>query len=227
MKALGVVSLLVFLSVIPARAGQNPDVSLAIHLVATYEYLDCPELCPESMSCEDIDCDLSLAELEASGGYALAVLLIYNALRITALEYFVTGWPEDAPDFSGPHYCIGDSVATFQEPFEHRGGEGGFVSFLVGCIEPCNSILCFGIIELTPETSPWLPITLQVSPSSWSYPADPHNTIQHCGPEMDEDPVVWNHHAVIGGECSSIPNCLPGPSAGRETSWGSLKSLYR
>ena len=39
-------------------ANINEDASLAMHVVATGEYLDCQDLCPAEMTCLAVDCDL-------------------------------------------------------------------------------------------------------------------------------------------------------------------------
>ncbi|MCK4547870.1 MAG: hypothetical protein KAW17_10570 [Candidatus Eisenbacteria sp.] len=205
----------------------NGQESLAMHLVASYEYLDCPDLCPLGTSCLDVDCDLTPAELEVSGGYGYVVFLAYNVDEITQLEFYVVGWPlgPGTPDFAGPFYCAGEDAFVLGEAFEKRGGAGGAVSW-PWCEEPCSKLHCFAYIAFGPEIFDWLPINLEYAPSSFSYPADPHNFVQDCT-TFEEGLVYHEHGAVIGGECDPIPNCEPGPTPSSDTTWGTIKSLYR
>ena len=67
----------------PAFAGPNPDAALAMHTVASFEYLYCPELTqPGSpffpIDCLGIDPSAEPAELDASYGYVYVVFLAYN-----------------------------------------------------------------------------------------------------------------------------------------------------
>jgi hypothetical protein len=206
--------------------GDNEEGSLAIHVVASNEYLECPDLCPPDMSCLDVDCDLSLAELEASGGYGYAVFLAYNVDEVQAIEFLVVGWPigPGTPDFLGPYYCAGDDASVWGEPFEKRGGVGGQLSF--PCEEPCTGMFCFCTIAFGPSIYDWLPIVIEYGQSSLSYPADPHNFFHNCT-DWAGDWVVYEHSAVIGGECEPIPNCMPGPSDTESGTWSTIKNLYR
>jgi len=206
---------------------QNPNGSLAIHLVASDEYLDCSNLCPQGMTCEDVDCDLSLMELEASGGHAHAAFVAYNIENVAALEFFVVGWPTapGAPAFSGPQYCP-TGVQWLGEPFEARGGHGGFLSFPF-CQEPCSAIFCFCSIAVGPDTYGWLPITIDFAPSSFSSSADAHSYFIDCSTSWVVSTVFYEHPAVIGGTCDPIPNCEPGPTGNDGNTWGGVKELYR
>jgi hypothetical protein len=209
-----------------AHAECTPDASLAIHLVASNEYLECSDLCPSEMSCLDVDCDLSLAELEASGGYGYVAFAAYNVTDVSCIEFFVRGWPigPGTPDFVGPVYCAGENPLVLGEPFEKRGGEGGVVGF-GECERPCTHMFCICMIAFGPDVYDWLPITVQYGPSSYSYPTDPHNWYVDCvWPECE---IYYEHYAVIGSECEPIPNCLPGPTRTDQATWGTIKSLYR
>ena len=83
-------------------AGDNPNAKLALHLLASEEYLDCPELMPAS--CESINVDLSIEEILGAGGYGYIVLVAYDIDAITGLEFALTGWPtgRGAPTLTGP-----------------------------------------------------------------------------------------------------------------------------
>jgi len=218
--------LAVVLSAAPAY-GQNEHGSLAIHLVASSEYLQCEDLYPPGMTCDDIDCDLSMAELEASGGYGYAAFVAYGTDEVSALEFYVVGWPTQSgsPDFLGPQYCPSGTL-WIGEPFEARGGRGGLLTFL-SCREPCSGLFCFCTIAFGPQIYDWLPITIEYAPSSYSNGADPQNYFIDCTVSWG---VTWpenEHPAVIGGTCDPIPNCEPGPTGTEGSTWGAVKNLYR
>jgi len=214
-------------AIVPAASGAtaiNEEVSLAMHVVATGEYLDCEDLCPAEMTCLDVNCDLSVAELQAAGGYGYVAFLAYNVDEAAALEFYVVGWPmgPETPDFTGPMYCAGEDAVLFGEPFEKRGGQGGAVVF--PCEEPCTRMLCVCTIRFGPTVLDWLPISLQYAPSTFTQPYV--NKIENCT-DWITDPVIYEHGAVIGGDCEPIPNCYPGPSQAESESWGAIKALYR
>jgi len=208
----------------PSCANINEDASLAMHVVATGEYLDCQDLCPAQMMCLDVDCDLSVADLEAAGGYGYVAFLAYNVDEVEMLEFFIAGWPigPGTPDFTGPTYCAGEDVFVFGEPFEKRGGEGGAVVF--PCERPCTRMFCVCTIRFGPTVLDWVPISLEYPPSTFTAPD--MNKIQDCTGWVVFG-VSYEHGAVIGGECEPIPNCTPGPSGADSQSWGRVKALYR
>lgn len=243
MKSLTLLTLILVLVVAPGEAHEKDvvtlastpatgssggyyDVSLAIHLVASDEYLACSDLCPPSMSCHDVNCDLSLVELLASGGYGYIAFLCYNAEQVEKTEFFVTGWPvgPGTPDFLGPYYCVEADGGVLGEPFEKRGGEGGVVRF--PCEAPCSGMFCLCYLAFGPSIIDWLPITIAYMPSRFSDPSSPCSRFQHCN-EWVELPFEWQHSAVLGGECAPAPNCNSGPTGGETTSWGAIKDLYR
>jgi len=205
----------------------NEHGSLAIHLVASYEYLQCEDLCPPGMTCEEVNCDLTLVELEASGGYGYAAFVAYNIEQVDALEFYVVGWPvgSGTPEFSEPLYCPEGAVAL-GEPFEKRGGSGGVVA-LSSCQEPCSGMFCICMISFGPEILSWLPITLEFAPSSYSFPSTPHNYFCDCTVNWGDTQPENEHPAVIGGTCDPIPNCEPGPTENDGSTWGGVKELYR
>ena len=226
MKSLCVLGAAIMLFAAPVFA-YNEHGSLAIHLVASYEYLQCDDLCPPDMTCEDINCDLSLVELEASGGYGYAAFVAYNIEQVDNLEFYVVGWPLDsgAPDFSEPQYCP-TGVLRLGEPFEARGGSGAFLSFPY-CQEPCNGLFCFCTIAFGPDILDWLPIAVAYEPSRLTFPSDPFNFFIDCTVNWEITCVLHEHSAVIGGACDSIPNCEPGPTGNDGSTWGAVKELYR
>ncbi len=204
--------------------GPNQHGSLAIHLVASYEYLQCDNLCPPSMTCEDIDCDLSMVELEASGGYGYTAFVAYNIEQAEAVEFYVVGWPtaEVSPNFEGPVYCAWEAGYVVGEPFEKRGGIGGVAVF--PCEQPCSGMFCFCTIAFGPEMYDWLPITIAYSPSQFSFD---FNYFIDCSVSWVITRVFYEHPAVIGGTCDPIPNCEPGPTENDGSTWGGVKVLYR
>jgi hypothetical protein len=226
MRRLCVVGTAAILLATPA-SGDNSDGSLAIHLVASDAYLECEDLCPPGMTCEDINCDLTMTELEASGGYGYAAFVAYNTDEVVSLEFYVVGWPTGsrAPSFWGPEYCPPETH-LIGEPFEAIGGSGGFLSF-TDCRAPCTKLFCFSTISFGPQVLSWLPITIEYAPSSFSYPSDPQNVFIGCSPLWVVTTVSYEHPAVIGGECDPIPNCEPGPTATERSTWGAVKNLYR
>jgi len=228
MKCLSAVGMAIVLFATPVFGYNNEHGSLAIHLVASNEYLECEDLCPPGMTCEDINCDLSMEELEASGGYGYAAFVAYNIdYGVSTVEFFVVGWPVGpaTPDFAGPVYCAGETGYLVGEPFEKRGGIGGVAVFT--CERPCSNMFCFCLIGFGPEIYGWLPITLEYAPSSFSSPSDPHNYFFDCTVNWDMFDVTHEHPAVIGGTCDPIPNCEPGPTASDKSTWGAVKNLYR
>ena len=108
-----------------AGAGPNPDVNLAMHLIACDGYLTCDDF--QLSGQEAFNADLTMADL-AAGGYAGYVVFVAYDLGscISCIEYFVQGWPmgRGAPVFSGPDYCAPDYAMTMGEPFEALGGGG-------------------------------------------------------------------------------------------------------
>jgi hypothetical protein len=226
MKRVGIIGTALMLLSSPVQA-DNPDGSLAIHLVASNDYLECPDLCPLGMSCLDVDCDLTLAELEVTGGYGYAAFLAYNVTNVSAIEFYVVGWPlgPGSPDFSGPYYCASEDALVLGEPFEKMGGAGGLVEF--PCEEPCTGMFCFCMISFGPDVYGWLPITLAYAPSTFSFPHDPGNYFWNCRPNWEIDPSYYEHYGVIGGECEPIPDCIPSPSDTESGTWGMIKNLCR
>jgi len=223
MKPLAVLSVLLLATPSAAHA-INEEASLAMHVMAMGEYLDCEDLCPAEMTCLDVNCDLSVAELEAAGGYGYVTFLAYNVDEVQRVEFYVIGWPigTGTPDFAGPHYCPSNEAQVLGEPFEKRGGQGGMVWF--PCQTPCAGVVCFSYLRFASSIYDWLPITLAYGASTFTDP--PCNLVDDCT-EFWRLPFQHEHGAVIGGDCEPIPNCNPGPSEAESESWGGVKALYR
>jgi hypothetical protein len=72
-------------------AGENPNVKLAMHVIASADSLGWDDLIPAA--CESINVDISVEELLAAGGYGYIVLLAYDVEGITGIEFALSGWP--------------------------------------------------------------------------------------------------------------------------------------
>lgn len=183
-----------------ALAGENPDAKLAMHLVASDEYLYCDDLAPATVF--DITDELTIAELAASGYCGYVLFLAYDlGSCIHCMEYFVTGWPmgRGAPFITPPTYCA--DILVLGQPFEVYGGDGGLGCFVgMTCLgDPVTHMAPFAYssFDVSEHTS-YLPIVLNYSPSSYGYPTDPHNYVLGPYPPCEEDPVVEEHGCVIG-----------------------------
>jgi hypothetical protein len=182
-----------------ASAGPNPEVKLAMHLVASNAYLYCEDLAPPTP--EDINDDLTIEELAASDYCGYLVFLAYDIeVGISAVEYFVTGWPmgRGAPLFSGPTYC--PWALCMGNPFEASGGEGAICAFgeCLGCPPPGMHSFAYILFDLSAHTD-YLPIDVRYDPSSYSYPGWPHNYVLAC-PDHDfaEDLFLKEYDCTIG-----------------------------
>ena len=67
---------ILLLAATSASAGPNPEVKLAMHLVASNAYLYCEDLAPPSVA--DINADLTVEELAASDYCGYVVFLAYD-----------------------------------------------------------------------------------------------------------------------------------------------------
>ena len=136
----------------PPVFAYNEHGSLAIHLVASYEYLQCDDLCPPGMTCEEVNCDLSLVEIEASGGYGYAAFVAYNIEQVVALEFYVVGWPTGpgTPDFTGPTYCPDGGGWVVGEPLP--------LGLMFSPRSPSRS-------RTAPASSAWTTATSSIAPS--------------------------------------------------------------
>jgi len=106
--------------------------------VASEETLDCEELLPAS--CEDIDGDLSAADLAATDGYGYLAFVAYDVTSVKGVEFAVEGFPmgRGGPSIQGPHWCSSGSLTMG----DFLDG-GGIVSG--DCLEPDPvSGLCLG-----------------------------------------------------------------------------------
>lgn len=226
MKELAIV---LSVTVIPAAAFGYSYPGLAMHTVASYEYLYCPDLVePGSpyfpFDCYSLDRDATMDELDATLGYVYVAFCAYyddywEIDGITGAEYCIAGWPggPDAPPKPTLNYCPESSV-VLGDPFEG----GGFQSF-GQTLSPLSPEWCglVGFGWFVWNASPYcshLPIALEFCPSTYTYPADPHNDLVGPGPEYAEVRVVLESGCTIGAG---------GPTAAEPTTWSSVKTMYR
>ncbi len=231
MKAVAVLMLSLMISGFApagARADSNPDAKLAMHLVASDEYLYCDDLI--ASACSGIDPDLSMAELAASGYQAYAVFLAYDLETcITGVEYLVTGWPTgpDAPAFEFPEYCPPmEKTLCMGEPFEALGGAGGICAFGECVWEAPFGMAPYAYIwfDLSSHT-PLLPITLDYAPSTYTYSDDPHNYVLGPGPDFPEQAVMTWHGCSIGGGMAYQDIQVVSPNGGETWCVGETRTV--
>ncbi len=223
---------------VPVYAGPNPEVSLAMHTVASYEYLYCPELTvfnqehPEyfPIDCSMIDNSAEMAELEASYGYLYVVFIAYNATAISGVEYCIGGWPtaRGAPPQPPLNYCpegslvlgdpfTGGGIQAFGQtayPYVDCGGTIGFAYFVWGAF----------------QYPTYLPLTLEYCASGYSYPTTPHNYVLGASPDFVEDSINSQYGCTIGGVYPvAVPydDCEPSGTATERTTWSRVKSRYK
>jgi len=182
-------------------AGLNPQAKLAMHLVASDSYLTCAELAPAS--CDSINVDLSAAEILASGGYGYVAFVAYDVTSLTGAEFAVTGWPtgRGAPALNGPVWCSQDALTLG----DHLGS-GGITTFPAVEADE-NGIVLLGHASFGPLDEGDFPITLEYSPSSFTYPGDPHNYVLDGSVNYEEDGIVTETGCTVGGSHAEGVNC--------------------
>ncbi|GEM_PF-243366 len=202
MKALLLLALAAVIGAHPAIAGENPSAKLAMHVVASSEYLDCGDLIPAA--CDSINVDASIAEILAAGGYGYVAFVAYDVEGVTGAEFAVTGWPtgRSAPSLSGPHWCPDDALTMG----DHLG-TGGITSF--SCEQASGEgLVLIGYCSFGPLDEEDLPITLEYAASDFSYPNDPHNCVLDCTIDYQEDSLVAVTGCMIGGTHEGQPDCM-------------------
>jgi hypothetical protein len=211
MKTMALALCVVLAGILPAWAGENPSAKLAMHVVASNQYLDCADLMPAA--CESINVDISVGEVLAASGYGYIAFVAYDVLTITGAEFAVDGWPtgRGAPPLSGPYWCP-EGTLTMGDPL----GSGGIAAF--PCAEAsADGLLLIGYCSFGPLSEANLPITLQYASSDFSYPNDPHNYVLDCTIDYEEDSVVASTGCTIGASHWESPDC-PGEAGGGEES---------
>jgi hypothetical protein len=214
----------------PVFAGPNPQAALAMHTVASFEYLYCPELMGPMLplDCNGIDNSATVADLEGSAGYVYVVFMAYNVECISGVEYCITGWPvtRGAPPLPTLLYCPEASL-LLGNPLVGGGIQafGESVCSAVGC-GPVGFAYTF---INTAGVSSYLPMTLSYCQSAYAYPSEPHNYVLGPGPEFIEDVMVSEHGCTLGGvNAETVPyfDCNGG-TAVDATSWSNVKAMYR
>jgi len=247
MRIIALVLVLSILTATPVLAGPNPYAALAMHTVASYEYLYCEELVEGAYGymympdhCSGIDNSATAEELDGSLGYVYVVFLAYNLgpppwgqdTEITGVEYCISGWPttRGAPPTPPLNYCPEGSL-VLGDPFD-GGGVQGF-GWPVDASWSCAGTVGFAWLIWNAHQYPdHLPLTLEYCASTYSYAGDPHNYVLGSPPDFEEDPTVSQHGCTIGGEhweqSPYYEDCDPtGPTAAEEKTWGNMKEMYK
>ncbi|MCK4548222.1 MAG: hypothetical protein KAW17_12365 [Candidatus Eisenbacteria sp.] len=208
MKTTALAACLTLIAAAPSIAGENPNAKLAMHVVASDQYLYCQELTPAV--CESINVDVSIQEILAASGYGYIAFVAYDVEGLTGAEFAVSGWPSGrgAPQLSGPYWCPEGTLAMG----EHLAS-GGIASF------PCaaasaNGLVLIGYCSFGPLDEEDLPVTLEYVASDFSYPDDPHNYVLDCTIDYQEDAVVAATGCTIGGTHEEQPDCPEGLDGG-------------
>ncbi len=204
---------------VSASAGENSAGKLAMHLVASEEYLDCSDLLPES--CEAINCDLSAAELEAANGYGYLAFIAYDVTSVKGVEFAVDGLPtgRGGPVVQGPHWCSSGALSMG----DVMDG-GGIVSG--DCLEPDPvsglCLLSYLSFHYTGED----PLYIEYGQSTFSHPLDPGNFFLDCTADYEEDDVTYETGCVIKGEALDEPPCGGGEEMGGEGGGGLVWRMH-
>jgi len=197
-------------------AGMNLDAKLAMHVVASDQYLTWEDLIPAA--CESINVDLSVAELFAEGGYGYVVLLAYDVEGISAVEFALSGWPtgRGAPQLSGLSWYAADAL-TFGDHLAAGGATG-----LGECSEPNTADLVpLAYLTFGPLDSTDVPIDFNFLPSTYTAPDDSLLAVADCTEGFLTDEVVAHSGCTIGGTyAGQIPDCGERAAGARE---GSLR----
>jgi hypothetical protein len=217
----------------PVLAGPNPEAELAMHTIASFEYLYCQELLNPPLfplDCTMIDNSATVAEMDASYGYVYVVFLAYNVTCISGVEFCIAGWPtlRGAPPTPLLNYCPEGSL-VLGNPWA-----GGGIQAMGSCA--CTQVDCGGTVGFAwfiwgaYAYPTYLPVTLDYCMSGYSYPAEPHNYVLGCAPDFVEDPTVSHHGCTIWGvypELVPYADCNPDITATDPTTWSNVKSMYK
>jgi hypothetical protein len=188
-----IVSVAILCYPITTSAGQNPDVKLAMHLVASSASLACADLTPATVA--DINPSVTQGELGAAGYVCYVVFVAYDFEELWGAEFCATGLP--------PEVVVMETVwcppgaPSIGDPWS-----GGVVVAFQECLEPYDEgeVAVIGYVKTF-----WfaalgsLPAEIAYCPSSLSYPGDPHNYAVDCFLAM-EDTFALEYPCVVGGE---------------------------
>jgi|GEM_PF-4059449 len=203
-------------------SGPGGGGSLGMHTVPSWENLNCGDLADSTSPhfpdwCTDIDNSLTLPELDESYYEMYVVLLAYNVDAIAGVEFAIGGWPDgpDAPPPPDVYYCPETSMVQ-GDPFD--GGVRQEFGEILTSEDPFHPIV-FAYFPWDAAGDPdCLPITLEYSPSSYTYPDEPRNfVIDESGTE--ELTVITEHGCTIGhGHWDVVPyeDCATTPVADGE-----------
>ena len=216
-------------------AGENPQGELAMHVVASGDFLYCPELTTPGggyfpLDCLGIDNDATPAELAAAYGYAYVVLCCYNVTGITGVEYCITGFPvaRDGSPAVALNYCPTESL-VLGDPLV-----GGGIQTFGLCLEPdplapCGGMVGFAWIGLLASQTVTPDAVWSYLPSAYSF--DPgYNYFLDCTTQYEIDPAVSEHGCTINGvhwEPVPYDDCHPDATATEKSTWSNVKSMYR
>ncbi len=242
------VSLLVLGLPAVAFAGTNPDTRVCMHLIATDQYLvDLYTTDLAELTLADIDQDLTVAELSATGYYAYCILCAYNIDNISGIEFQIDGWPTGrgapvAPTLDYEDVTDTQVLAASGFPF----GAGGVVTGGLtwgGCDGTGANVRqrewwgddnnSPGNCKIYPFASFWInlstatvtyPINLAWVNSTYSYAGDPHNYVMDCTLAYVEDTVAISdsYGCTIGGDYTT-----PIVNSVEPATWSTIKALYR
>jgi hypothetical protein len=234
MRTLAIVFGLLLVSSPVFAEGANPTGELAMHVVASGEYLYCPELTTPGSAYFPVDClginnDVSAAELQASFGYAYLVFCCYNVEGITGVEFAVTGVPTTR---SGGPLVLSLCPATALIQGNPHYSTGGILAF-GECLEPvvpCGGMLGFAYVALGPSSQTSTMGLVSYVPSPFSNAADPHNSFFDCSLEFLEDRVFSEHGCTFNGvhpEAVPYADCHPDITPTVPSTWSNVKAMYR
>lgn len=248
MRCLLLVSLLVLLvPTVATTAGLNPNARLCMHLVASDAYLYIDDLRP--MVLEDIDQDLTLAELAVSSYYGYCVMCAYNIEAISCVEFRVEGWPEGRPAAPGVVWEETEQTNVLGDtdfPWGPIGGIACWGQLGGGCDETGTRVMTrlwwgddnagppattkiypfcyFGFVPLDPLK---YPVRLDYVKSAYTEGGNPRVYVQDCSPQYREDVIDLEdtYGCIIGGTWPTESDSVV--TAVEQTTWSTLKSLYR
>jgi len=202
--AIVIVSAFLFVPPRTCLAGDNPNVKLAMHLIASSDSLSCDDLVPAA--CESINVDVSIEELFGAEGYGYIALLAYDVSGLTSVEFALDGWPlgRGAPPLTGPSWCT-EGATTFGDHLASGGATG-----LGTCIEPDSTtgLVLLGYLTFGPLDSTDVPIHLDFLPSTYTEPEDSLLAVTDCTEDFVVDEVVsWSGCTIGGTHSGSEPDC--------------------
>ncbi len=226
----------------PAAAGQNPDAKLCMHLIAETGYLeDLYTTALADLVVGDIDRDLSLQDLAASGYCGHCIICVYDVEAISGVEFTIEGWPTGPGSPSPPPIQWEDPnhAVVFSDP-GFPFGASGMVSWGFeggGCdttgtrvrLRPCPidgapvescRIYPFAHFAFNWSFLPsFSPFTLTFCASTYGGKTEPHICVMECSAGLATDIVDVSSCSgcVFGGEWSAVEPCT----------WSSVKERYR